>query len=113
MKHPRLRDSNKLLTREPYPMNEIPEDLIVKIGSHLVYLLYIGRKDFNGNLIGKNTESGETKFTWQPHGSQFTIHTPIPANAVKFNIKQPPLLSKNDILDTIRFNESWVEIIQR
>ena len=48
MKHPRLRDGKKLLTSEPYPMNEIPDDLIVKIGGYLVHLLYIGRKDITG-----------------------------------------------------------------
>lgn len=244
MKHPRLRDGKKLQTSEPYPMNEIPDDLIVKIGGYLVHLLYIGRKDIsgadwgdafsnviggkhldspvgiadvvlgkmawsmktvknpnpfnsrtvrlisgrcspdysygitdphidiqetgravlgiwnerinlaqdeynpvrtsvlvrsndllsyvlfeednhrfrtsdyvwevnpNGNLIGKHIETGETCFTWQPHGSQFTIHTHVPENAVKFTIKRPPLLTKDDILKTINFDESWVEIIK-
>lgn len=244
MKHPRLRDGKKLLTSEPYPMNEIPDDLIVKIGGYLVHLLYIGRKDItgadwgdafsdaiggkhldspvgiadvvlgkmawsmktvknsnpfnartvrlisgrcspdysygitdphvdiqetgravlgiwnerinlaqdeynpvrtsvlvrsndllsytlfeednhrfrtsdykwevnsNGNLIGKHIETEETCFTWQPHGSQFTIHTHVPENAVKFTIKRPPMLTKDDILEAINFDESWVEIIK-
>ena len=244
MKHPRLRDSKKLKTSEPYPMNEIPEDLIVRIGGYFVHLLYIGRKDItgadwgdafsdaiggihldspvgiadvvlgkmawsmktvktanpftvrtirlisgrcspdysygitdphadiqqtgravlgiwnerinlaqdeynpvrtsvlvrsndllsytlfeednhrfrtsdylweankNGNLIGKHIETGETCFTWQPHGSQFTIHTKIPENAVKFTIKQPPVIRKDDILSAINFDESWVQIIK-
>ena len=244
MNHPRLRDGKKLLTSEPYPMNEIPDDLIVKIGGYLVHLLYIGRKDItgadwgdafsdaiggkhldspvgiadvvlgkmawsmktvknstpfnsrivrlisgrcspdysygitdphvdiqetgravlgiwnerinlaqdeynpvrtsvlvrsndllsytlfeednhrfrtsdykwevnsNGNLIGKHIETEETCFTWQPHGSQFTIHTHVPENAVKFTIKRPPMLTKDDILEAINFDESWVEIIK-
>ena len=244
MKHPRLRDGKKLLTSEPYPMNEIPDELTVKIGSSLVYLLYIGRKDItgsdwgdafsealggkhldspvgiadvvlgkmawsmktvknsspftartvrlisgrcspdysygitdphkdiqetgravlgiwnervnlaqdeynpvrtsvlirsndllsytlfeednhrfrtsdyewevntNGNLIGKHVETGETCFTWQPHGSQFTIHTHVPENAVRFTIKRPPLLTKEYVLNSIDFNESWVEIVK-
>lgn len=243
MEHPRLRDGKRLVTAEPYPINEIPKDLIVKIGGFFVYLLYIGRKDIigsdwgdafadaiggehldspvgiadvvlgkmawsmktvknanpfeartvrlisgrcspdysygitdphadiqktgravlgiwnervniahdnynpvrtsvlvrsndllsyclfeeenhrfrtsdyiwetnaNGNLIGKNVETGDTCFTWQPHGSQFTIHTRIPENAVKFTIKQPPLLTKDEILRTVKFDESWVNII--
>lgn len=243
MKHPRLRDSKKLQTSEPYPMNELPEDLIIKIGGYLVHLLYVGRKDItgadwgdafsdaiggihldspvgiadvvlgkmawsmktvknanpftvrnirlisgrcspdysygitdphadiqqtgravlgiwnerinlaqdeynpvrtsvlvrsndllsyalfeednhrfrtsdyiweankNGNLIGKHHETGETCFTWQPHGSQFTIHTRIPENAVKFTIKRPPVISKDDILRAIEFDDSWVQII--
>ncbi len=244
MKHPRLRDGKKLQTNEPYPINEIPDDLIVKIGGYLVHLLYIGRKDIsgsdwgedfsdaisgkhldspvgiadvvlgkmawsmktvknsrpftarnirlisgrcspdysygitdphkdiqetgravlgiwnerinlahdefnpvrtsilvrsndllsytlfeednhrfrtsdyiweansNGNLIGKHIETGLTCFTWQPHGSQFTIHTRIPENAVKFTIKRPPVISKNDILKAIDFDDSWVQILK-
>lgn len=243
MKHPKLRDSKKLLTNEPYPMNEIPEDLIVKIGGSLVYLLYIGRKDIsgadwgdafadaiggchldspigiadvtlekmawsmktvkstnpfntkqirlisgrcspdysygitdphkdiqetgravlgiwneriniaqdnynpvrtsilvrsndllsyclfeeenhrfrtsdyvwevnnNGNLIGKEIDTGDVRFTWQPHGSQFTIHTKVPANAVKFQIKQPPMQSKEYVLDSLKFDSSWITIL--
>lgn len=53
MKRPKLRDSYKLQTSEPYPINEIPEDLIVKIGGHLVYLLYVGRKDLTGSDWGR------------------------------------------------------------
>lgn len=244
MKHPRLRDGKKLLTSEPYPMNELPDNLIVKIGGYLVHLLYVGRKDItgadwgdafsdaiggqhldspvgiadvvlgkmawsmktvknpkpftaktvrlisgrcspdysygitdphkdiqetgravlgiwnerinlaqdnynpvrtsvlvrsndllsytlfeednhrfrtsdyqwevnsNGNLIGKHIETGEACFTWQPHGSQFTIHTHVPENAVKFTIKRPPLLTKDDILEAINFDASWVEIVR-
>lgn len=63
----------------------------------------------NGNLVGK-TSDGQTHFTWQPHGSQFTIHTEVPCGARKFTIKKPPLITKDEILKTISFDESWVEI---
>ena len=66
----------------------------------------------NGNLIGKDIETGKTRFTWQPHGSQFTIHTVVPNNALKFRIKRPPLLTKEAILNSIGFNGSWVEIVK-
>lgn len=66
----------------------------------------------NGNLIGRDLETGETCFTWQPHGSQFTIHTKIPANAVKFTIKKPPVVSKEKILKSIGFDKTWIEIIR-
>ena len=52
MQHPKLRDGSKLQTHELYPMNEIPEDLIVKIGGSLVYTLFIGRKDITGSDWG-------------------------------------------------------------
>lgn len=244
MEHPKLRDSKKLLTREPYPINEIPESIIKLIGKKLVYLLCVGHKDLtgdewgnvfadaiggehlqspvgiadvvfdkmawsmktvknanphrtdasvrlisgrcspdysygitdphediektgravlniwnervniaqdyynplrtsvlvrsndllsytlfeednhryvanqyrweenpNGNLIGIDLETGETRFTWQPHGSQFTIHTRVPLNAVKFKIKQPPKLDIEETLRQINYSDDWVEII--
>ena len=74
---------------------------------------YIWEANNNGNLIGKHIESGETCFTWQPHGSQFTIHTRIPENAIKFTIKRPPVISKDDILKAIDFDDSWVQIIKK
>ena len=52
MKHPRLRDSKRLLTHEPYPINDIPEEVIKKIGKNLVYLLCVGRKDLSGDDWG-------------------------------------------------------------
>ena len=244
MEHPKLRDSKRLLTHEPYPINEIPEEIIKLIGKKLVYMLCVGHKDLtgdewgnvfaealggehlqspigiadvvldkmawsmktvktpnphrseasirlisgrcspdysygitdphedidktgrsvlniwnervniaqdyynpirtsilvrsndmltytlfeeenhryvanqyrweensNGNLIGIDIETGETRFTWQPHGSQFTIHTRVPQNAVKFKIKQPPILNMEDTLKQINYDDSWVEIL--
>lgn len=244
MKHPRLRDGHRLITSELYLINEIPDDIIVKIAGYFTYLLYVGRKDINGsdwgdafaqaidgihldspvgiadvvkgrmawsmktvkaknvltaknvrlisgrcspdysygisdphediektgravigiwnervnlaldnynpvrtsvlvrsedclefclfeedthrypsndfkweinsngNLIGRNIETNEVTFTWQPHGSQFTIHGRIPKNAIKFRIKRPPVLLPEDILDNLGFDSSWVEILR-
>lgn len=241
---PRLRDGHRIPYGERYPLNEIPESLIKKIGGYLVYLLYIGRKDIsgedwgdafadaimgthfdspigiadvgvrgmaysmktvkntnpfscdkvrlisgrcspdysygitdphediqktgravleiwnervniaheefnpvrtsilvrsndllsyvlfeedtnryrvsdyewktnpNGNLIGINKETKEQCFTWQPHGSQFTIHTKVPEDAVKFRIKRPPTITKSNVLESIHFDDSWVNIIR-
>ena len=244
MEHPKLRDSKRLLTREPYPINEIPEEVIRKIGRKFIYMLCVGHKDLtgddwgnvfaeaiggehlqspvgiadvvfdkmawsmktvktpnphrneasirlisgrcspdysygisdphkdieatgravlniwnervniaqdyynplrtsilvrsedllaytlfeeenhryvasnyrweenaNGNLIGINVETGETSFTWQPHGSQFTIHTRVPQNAVKFKIKCPPKLDLEKTLRQINYSDDWVEIL--
>ncbi len=244
MKHPRLRDSKRLLTHEPYPLNDIPREVIKIIGKNLVFLLCVGRKDLggddwgnvfaeaiqgehlqspvgiadvtyekmawsmktvkstnphredsavrlisgrcspdysygitdphediqrtgravlniwnervniaydyynpvrtsilvrsndmlsftlfeeeshrfitnayrweenkNGNLIGIDIESGEQRFTWQPHGSQLTIHSKIPKNAVKFKIKRPPVLDMEETLKQIHYSDDWVEIL--
>ena len=64
----------------------------------------------NGNLIGRD-RNGKQCFTWQPHGSQFTIHTEVPETAVKFRIRKPPTLKKDDVLKGIAFDPSWVEIL--
>ena len=52
MKHPRLRDSHRLITSELYPLNEIPDDIIINIAGYFVYLLYMGRKDLTGSDWG-------------------------------------------------------------
>lgn len=244
MKHPRLRDGRRLVTSELYPINEIPDEIIIKIAGYFTYLLYVGRKDItgedrgdafakaidgthldspvgiadvvkgrmawsmktvkntdpinvkkvrlisgrcspdysygitdphldiaktgravlgiwnerinlaldnynpvrtmvlvrsddclsfclfeddihryasnnyvwevnkNGNLIGKSVTTGKTAFTWQPHGSQFTIHEDVPVNAVKFTIRKPPVISDSSILSSIGFDASWVNIMR-
>lgn len=52
MKHPKLRDSGKLLTAEPWPLGQVPTDTVVKIGGGIVHLLCIGRKDLDGKDWG-------------------------------------------------------------
>ncbi|MBQ9365740.1 MAG: hypothetical protein IJT82_08175 [Schwartzia sp.] len=67
----------------------------------------------NGNLIGRDKAKNQ-RFTWQPHGSQFTIHCEIPAEAVKFQIKLPAQrLNKNDVLEMIKFDDSWITIVRQ
>lgn len=244
MNHPKLRDSKKLKTEELYELGQVPDSIIKKIGTHIVYLLHIGRTDLtgddwgdifadsiggthfaspigiadvayknmawsmktvknqhpfscssvrlisgrcspdfsfgitnphediqktgravlavwneriniaydeynpvrvgilvrnndlsefcffeeyieryktndfmweenkNGNLIGKNIHTGETFFTWQPHGSQFTIHTKVPSDAIKFTVKRPPIVPMEEALESINFDESWIQILK-
>lgn len=243
MEHPRLRDSNKRKYSEPYPLNVIPKDSIVKLAGYLVYLQYTGRKDItgdefgdalaytlggehlaspigiadvilnkmawsvktvknknpftaksirlisgrcspdysygisdphediqktgravlgiwnervniaydeynpvrtcvlvrnpelnkftifeeenhrfatnnyiwelnnNGNLLGKDKMTGEHCFTWQPHGSQFTIITRIPSTAIKFEVNNPPCITLEAVLENLKFDSSWVNIL--
>ena len=105
-------------------MNTVRTSVLVRSNDLLSYCLfeeenhryrtndYYWEVNANGKLIGKSLETNEVCFTWQPHGSQFTIHTKVPENAVRFEIQQPPLLTKENILDTIHFDKSWVRIIQ-
>ena len=64
----------------------------------------------NGNLVG--LDGDRHVFTWQPHGSQFTIHERIPAGATRFRIKQEPgLLEMQHVLRLVGFKPDWVEIL--
>lgn len=52
MEHPKLRDSKRLLTHEPYPINEIPEKIVKLIGKQFVYMLCVGHRDLTGDDWG-------------------------------------------------------------
>lgn len=62
------------------------------------------------NLVGF---LGDTlMFTWQPHGSQFTIHKNVPASATCFwIIKNSGMLEIIHVLRLVRFKPDWVEIL--
>lgn len=59
------------------------------------------------NLEGYSKSTKKHIFTWQPHGSQFTIIEEIPANRLHIKVKLPKNLSKPDVLKTLGFNNSW------
>jgi hypothetical protein len=63
------------------------------------------------NLEGKAKSGAEHKFTWQPHGSQFTIIEDIPSDRLAIRIKQPPLLDREEVLKALKFDASWVQVI--
>lgn len=73
---------------------------------------YYWKTNNNGNLVGLDKETKEHCFTWQPHGSQFTIIYKIPSSSIKFKIKRPPVLDFDKTLKQIGFNNNWVEIIK-
>ena len=82
------------------------------------YLEHYNISDFNwvennnSNLEGINKYSGIKKFVWQPHGSQFTIISTVPDDAVRFKIRKPKLLPQDEALKSIGFDSSWIEIIE-
>lgn len=68
-------------------------------------------KNANENLQGYEKATGEHRFTWQPHGGQFTIKRPVPGSARYFRIvKNVPLQTKASILEGIGYCESWIEV---
>ena len=66
-----------------------------------------------GNLEGFEKATGEHRFTWQFHGSQFTVKRPVPGSATKFRInKTPPIIEVEHVLRLAKFKDDWIEIIQ-
>lgn len=63
------------------------------------------------NLEGYTKIDGNHVFTWQPHGSQFTIIENVPEARLAIRIKQPPRLNRESVLESIRFDPSWVEVL--
>lgn len=72
---------------------------------------YEWRINKNGNIEGYHISTGTHKFTWQPHGSQFTILCNVPQYACKFKVKRPPVIDFEEAMATIGFDSSWVTIL--
>lgn len=71
------------------------------------------RWEFNqrGNLEGYDRVTGDHRFTWQPHGSQFTIKRHIPASARRFCINpNVPMVPVGNILAEIGFDPQWITV---
>lgn len=65
------------------------------------------------NLEGFSKKGKQHIFTWQPHGSQFTIIEDVPDARLAIRIKKkPPVVDRDKILKAIKFDESWIEIIK-
>lgn len=71
---------------------------------------YTWRKNEQGNLECCDIETGTHRFTWQPHGSQFTVFHHVPASAYRFRITRTPgTIDERQVLSLIGFDESWIE----
>ena len=71
---------------------------------------YVWNENSNGNIIGTRKSDGVHCFSWQPHGSQFTIIDQVPDQTIKFRVKTPPKLSVEQALKTMNFDQSWITI---
>jgi len=72
---------------------------------------YQWQQNKNGNLIGINIANNKHVFTWQPHGSQFTIKYDLPKSIRTFAIKKPEVLDFAKTIEQIGFNQDWVKFI--
>lgn len=75
--------------------------------------LFVWQWNRNGNLVGIEKSIGEHRFTWQPHGSQFTIIENVPHNSLLINIREPEILNKEAILEALGFDKSWISVTKR
>lgn len=66
----------------------------------------------NNNLEGYVRGTDVKRFTWQPHGAQFTISTTVPDNRLKLRIRKPPVIDRDAFLNAIRFDPSWIEVVE-
>lgn len=73
--------------------------------------LYFWEWNTRGNLQGYLRATQEHVFTWQPHGSQFTIIKNVPEDHLNININRAPGYVKiEDVLDSVDFDLSWLEV---
>ena len=63
------------------------------------------------NLEGYIKKDNEHVFTWQPHGSQFTIIESVANNRLAIRIRKPHQLDQGQILSALKFDDSWVEVL--
>ncbi len=75
--------------------------------------LYVWRWNKNKNLEGIEKSKGEHKFTWQPHGSQFTIIEEVPEKSLIIRIRKPESLDKEETLKALGFDKSWITITHK
>lgn len=72
---------------------------------------YVWAFNRRGNLEGKEISSGVHRFTWQPHGSQFTVIRDVPGSARKFSIgPNVPIIEPTEVLRAINYNPDWIAI---
>lgn len=75
--------------------------------------LFVWEWNKNGNLKGIEKSTAQHRFTWQPHGSQFTIIEEVPERSLIIRIKQPSTLDKEKVLKALGFDKSWINITHK
>lgn len=73
---------------------------------------YSWKRNERGNLEGYDKATKEHRFTWQPHGSQFTIVERVPTKKICFKIKKPERVDEEILLKSIGFKRDWITIVK-
>lgn len=66
---------------------------------------------WNPNKILEGFRNGVHCFTWQPHGSQFTIIEQVPDTKICFRVKAPNKMNQEQALKAIGYDQSWIEVV--
>ena len=72
---------------------------------------YVWTANRSNNLIATNVQNNEHMFTWQPNGSQFTIHRQVSGSARAFAVKKPPVVDSEQVLRTLGYSDDWVTLL--
>lgn len=102
-RHPDLR-SLTLLRHDADAHYRVFEDDLYRISEPIHW-----RANKGGNFEGYDAANIH-RFTWQPHGAQFTIIKSIPHDAVCFSVKEPGKIDRDKALEAIGYDDSWVLI---
>lgn len=74
---------------------------------------FVWKRNQRGNLEAYERSSNIHRFTWQPHGSQFTIIEPVPKECLLIKVEPPRKLDKDDVLKAVNFDSKWITVIHR
>ena len=72
---------------------------------------YIWRLNNRNNFEGHSVHGNMHTFTWQPHGSQFTIIRSVSGSARSFRVRKPDILDPRELLANLGFDESWLTFL--
>ena len=75
--------------------------------------MYSWSRNKRGNLEGLYKANNEHCFTWQPHGSQFTIIESVPTNCLLISLVAPQKLDKEVVLQALNFEDNWITVTTR
>lgn len=74
---------------------------------------YIWQRNIRGNLEAHDIITNIHRFTWQPHGSQFTIIESVPKKCLLIKVNPPHKLNKDEVLKAVNFDSKWITITNR
>ena len=72
---------------------------------------YEWSRNSRNNLEGRTVQGETHTFTWQPHGSQFTIIRPVSGSARSFEVRKPGTLDPQQVLASLGYAANWVTFL--